>query len=107
MLGQILQKLQLGRAEIAREQAASTAALTEALKNLTSQLGVVDVKGIGKPGQFKGLHEEVSKNWRALESSTSVGINRAWIRAGVRLKDSTRIKIYLRNALSSSLFFAR
>lgn len=65
MLGQILQSLQLGQAQIARRQAASTAALTEALKNLKSKPGAVDIKGMGEPEQLKGSHEE---SWQAFES---------------------------------------
>lgn len=59
MLGLILQNLQLGQAQIAREQAAPTPALTETLKSLKSKPGVVE------PEQLKGPHEEAGKHWKA------------------------------------------
>lgn len=77
MLGQILQNLQLGQAQIAREQAASTAALTEVRKNLKSKPGVVDVKGFATE-RFKGSHEEAAKHWKAWSYKFETWFSSQW-----------------------------
>ena len=57
MLAQILMQLQQNQAEIARDTRPGLQTLSESLK--------AAVKGVGKPSDLKGSHDEVAKTWKS------------------------------------------
>ena len=65
MLAQILMQLQRNQAEIARDTRQGLQTLSDSLKAVLKKPGTVDAKGVGKPSELKGSHDEVAKAWKS------------------------------------------
>ena len=65
MLAQILMQLQQNQAEIARDTRQGLQTLSDSLKAVLKKPGTVDVKGVGRPSELKGSHDEVAKAWKS------------------------------------------
>ena len=91
MLAQILMQLQQNQAEIARDTRQGLQTLSDSLKAVLKKPGTVDVKGVGKPSELKGSHDEVAKAWKSWSYKFETWFCSQWP-AGQQALDWARLK---------------
>ena len=91
MLAQILMPLQQNQAEIARDTRQGLQTLSDSLKAALKKPGTVDVKGVGKPSELKGSHDEVAQAWKSWSYKFETWFCSQWP-AGQQALDWARLK---------------